>query len=194
MRTATSGPGMVSAGPTDRVVTGPHPPSTHRHIRYRLANYRSLRGMTQQEVADKAGVTREYVCMIEGGRRRADGYQLLVSLATAIGVDVTALTTHRPGAAHEPPEQAATLRLNLHELSATVEPSPTGHVIVLSDGVLRVELISGPRDTAKQDRNGALRLAGSVGAYLRQQSLTEQNKDGHGTGVDGDAPAASEPQ
>jgi transcriptional regulator with XRE-family HTH domain len=167
-------------------VTGPYRPVGDRHIRYRLANYRSIRGMTQQDVAGRAGITREYVSMLEGGRRRADRYHLLIALAAALGVDVTALTTHQPGTAGQPPEQAATLRLNLHELSATVERSETEHgqehVIVLCDGVLRIERTPGPDDTAKQNRNGALRIGRAIGAYLGRTSATYPD-EGAGVGV-----------
>lgn len=177
-----TGSGVVGAGSADGVVSGPYRPVGDRHIRYRLANYRSIRGMTQQDVAGRVGITREYVSMLEGGRRRADRYHLLTALAAALGVDVTALTTHQPGGAGQPPEQAATLRLNLHEVSATVERSETGHVIVLSDGVLRIELTPGPAGTAKQSRNGALRIGRAIGAYLGRTSATYPD-EGAGVGV-----------
>lgn len=58
----------------------------------RVARWRDIGGMTQQQLADAVGVTREYISMIENGRRPVTKRSLLISLAQALGVSITDLT------------------------------------------------------------------------------------------------------
>lgn len=76
------------------------------YIGLRVARWRDLAGMTQQQLADKAGITREYVSMIENGRRAVSKRDLLLKLARAIGVDINDLT-----AAPYPPTERTALAL-----------------------------------------------------------------------------------
>lgn len=57
-------------------------------IGLRVARWRDVAGMTQQELADRVGVSAAYISMIEHGRRAVTKRSLLISLATALGVRV----------------------------------------------------------------------------------------------------------
>jgi transcriptional regulator with XRE-family HTH domain len=61
-------------------------------IGLRVARWRDIGGMTQQQLADAVGVTREYISMIENGRRPVTKRSLLISLAEALGVSIADLT------------------------------------------------------------------------------------------------------
>lgn len=53
-----------------------------------LRQIREQRGMTQAQLAEKAGTTQEYVAMIESGARKNPSLDLLKRLAKALGVKV----------------------------------------------------------------------------------------------------------
>lgn len=147
------------------------PPRPGVHTRYRIAAYRARNHMTQAHVAGRAGITREYLSMIENGRRAADKHSLLAAIARALGIDVTALTTAQSATlvatGQSFADQATVLRLPLRGLHASVRPGPDGcPVIVLTDGVLRIALLTGPDDHPKQNRNAAVRISDAIGAYL----------------------------
>jgi transcriptional regulator with XRE-family HTH domain len=61
-------------------------------IGLRVARWRDIAGMTQQDLADAVGVSREYVSMIENGRRAVTKRSLLIALARALRVSITDLT------------------------------------------------------------------------------------------------------
>jgi transcriptional regulator with XRE-family HTH domain len=73
------------------------------YIGLRVARWRDLAGMTQQQLADAVGVSREYISMIENGKRAVTKRDLLLKLAHAIGVDVNDLTAQpfTPGSREE---------------------------------------------------------------------------------------------
>ena len=56
-----------------------------------LKGLRDARGMTQMELARRAGVTQGYVTMIETGTRKSPSLPVLRRLAKALGVTVAAL-------------------------------------------------------------------------------------------------------
>lgn len=62
------------------------------YIGYRVANWRRLAGLTQEQLAERVGVSNAYVSMIENGTRAVTKRSLLIALATALGVSVTDLT------------------------------------------------------------------------------------------------------
>ena len=61
-------------------------------IGLRVARWRDIGGMTQQQLADAIGVTREYVSMIENGRRPITKRSLLIAIGQALGVSISELT------------------------------------------------------------------------------------------------------
>ena len=54
-----------------------------------IRKHREAKGMTQKQVAKKAGVTKQYVTMLEAGKRRSPSLSVLQRLAKALGVPVT---------------------------------------------------------------------------------------------------------
>jgi len=61
-------------------------------IGLRVARWRDIAGLTQQDLADRIGITAAYVSMIENGARAVTKRSLLIDLAKALGVSVTDLT------------------------------------------------------------------------------------------------------
>lgn len=61
------------------------------YVGLHVARWREIAGLTQQQLADTVGVTREYISMIENGARAVTKRSLLVGLADALGVTVTDL-------------------------------------------------------------------------------------------------------
>ncbi|MFI2667794.1 helix-turn-helix domain-containing protein [Micromonospora carbonacea] len=62
------------------------------YIGLRVARWRDVAGMTQQQLADRISVTASYISMIESGRRPVTKRSRLIALASALGVSVTDLT------------------------------------------------------------------------------------------------------
>jgi XRE family transcriptional regulator of biofilm formation len=56
-----------------------------------IKRLREEKGLTPEELATRAGVTRPYVSMIESGERKSPSLPVLKRLAKALGVPVTAL-------------------------------------------------------------------------------------------------------
>ncbi|MGH3728494.1 MAG: helix-turn-helix domain-containing protein [Micromonosporaceae bacterium] len=61
------------------------------YIGKRVARWRDLAGMTQQELADRLGRTRNWVSMVENGHRAIQRRDTLIALANALRVDVQQL-------------------------------------------------------------------------------------------------------
>jgi len=62
-------------------------------IGYQLRRLRHLRKLTQEELADRADVSRDLVAKLEQGRRRTARITSLASLARALDVELSALVT-----------------------------------------------------------------------------------------------------
>ena len=71
-------------------------------IGLRVARWRDLAGLTQQQLGDTVGVSGAYISMIENGRRAVTKRSLLHDLAAALGVGVDQLT----GQPYEPRSRA----------------------------------------------------------------------------------------
>jgi transcriptional regulator with XRE-family HTH domain len=78
-------------------------------IGYQLRRLRRLRGLTQEELADRADVSRDLVAKLEQGRRRTARLASLASLARALDVELSALLT-RAAPAREPVSRRGDLR------------------------------------------------------------------------------------
>jgi transcriptional regulator with XRE-family HTH domain len=101
----------------------------------RLACYRRLARLTQKEVAVRAGVSREFVSMVEGGVRGV-GRATLICLAAAVEVDPAALVGDRDGGA---------VTLSAGAVRARVDAGRGGvPVLVIADGLTRVEIAARP--------------------------------------------------
>jgi transcriptional regulator with XRE-family HTH domain len=65
-------------------------------IGYQLRRLRRLRGLTQEELADRANVSRDLVAKLEQGRRHTARLSSLASLAGALDVELSALVERAP--------------------------------------------------------------------------------------------------
>lgn len=63
-------------------------------IRLRVAELRALKGWTQQQLADAAGLTRVTVVRIESGSNERIELATLEALANALDVDASLLIVH----------------------------------------------------------------------------------------------------
>ncbi len=106
-------------------------------IGLRVARWRDIAGMTQQELADRIGVSREYVSMIENGKRAVTKRSLLYELASALGVSITDLTG-QPTPPRTAEERAAyiaapAIRQALDGPDDPVEPRSIAHLADIAD-------------------------------------------------------------
>ena len=58
---------------------------------YRIKAIREERGMTQEVLAEKSGVSRGTICALESGQEVSTTTKTLLRIATALGVDFDAL-------------------------------------------------------------------------------------------------------
>ena len=64
-------------------------------IRLRVAELRGMKGWTQEQLADAAGVSRVTIVRIESGDNRRIDYDVLERLADALDVDASLLIVHK---------------------------------------------------------------------------------------------------
>ena len=64
-------------------------------IRLRVAEFRAMKGWTQEQLADAAGVSRVTIVRIESGDNRRIDYDVLEKLADALDVDASMLIAHK---------------------------------------------------------------------------------------------------
>lgn len=126
---------------------------TDRDFGYRLARLRDERGLTQQMLADQAGITREYVSMLECGRRTLGRLPTLQALAHSLGIDWRIL------ADAEYPIDLGQVVLGLDHLAITAEAAGTR--IVLADRYQQAIL----RGVGSQARRRAYDLADTLYRY-----------------------------
>lgn len=55
---------------------------------YKIKEFRELRNITQEELAEKSGVSRGTISALENGTDRATSTKTLVKIATALGTTV----------------------------------------------------------------------------------------------------------
>lgn len=107
--------------------------SDNTHLGDRLARLRRLSGLTQEQVADRAGVSVDVVRKLEQHRKHGARLPTLHALAGALGVELTALIGDPPAITasgiHEPPA--------LVELRRAVMPSLVPRAADLSNGAVR---------------------------------------------------------
>jgi transcriptional regulator with XRE-family HTH domain len=68
------------------------PTPARDYIGYRVARWRDIAGLSQRQLAERVGVSRQYIQMIESGNRPVSRRGLLADLAHALGVSITDLT------------------------------------------------------------------------------------------------------
>jgi len=62
-----------------------------KRLSHVLKRLRNAQGLTQEQVAEKAGVSKNYITMLETGTRKSPSLPVLRRLAKALGVPVTEL-------------------------------------------------------------------------------------------------------
>ncbi|WP_440072306.1 helix-turn-helix domain-containing protein [Streptosporangium sp. OZ121] len=93
----------------------------------RLRKIRDDRSWTQEELAERAGVSRDIIAKLEQGRRESARLTTLMSLANALDVDLSALTGKRDRMGGER-DGASVLKLRDALLSASLLPgADDGH-------------------------------------------------------------------
>jgi transcriptional regulator with XRE-family HTH domain len=109
-----------------------------------VARWRDIAGMTQQILADRVGVSREYISMIENGKRAVTKRSLLYDLAAALAVSVTDLTgqpvTPRTREERDVYIAAPAIRQALNGLDQPASPRALEHLADLSDWVMSARM------------------------------------------------------
>lgn len=77
----------------------------------RVMDLRTERGLTQEELADRAGTSPTTISNLEGGKIKNPHYRTLRGVATALGVGVEELTGPPPQADTRPPAERVEARL-----------------------------------------------------------------------------------
>lgn len=67
------------------------------HLALRIRAFRKLKGLTQQQLADRLGTSVAVLGSLERGTRRPDP-KLIMRIAETLGVDYDELTGNNPGA------------------------------------------------------------------------------------------------
>jgi Predicted transcriptional regulators len=67
------------------------------HLALRIRAFRKLKGLTQQQLADRMGVSVAVLGSLERGTRRPDA-KLMQRIAESLGIDYDELTGNEPGA------------------------------------------------------------------------------------------------
>jgi len=62
-----------------------------KRLSHVLKKLRNAQGLTQEQVAEKAGVSKNYITMLETGTRKSPSLPVLKRLAKALGVSLTEL-------------------------------------------------------------------------------------------------------
>ncbi|WP_405107638.1 helix-turn-helix domain-containing protein [Micromonospora sp. NBC_01405] len=107
------------------------------YIGLRVASWRDAAGMTQQQLADRVGVTASYISMIESGRRPVTKRSRLIALASALGVSVTDLT----GQPHPPrSEDDLAIYATVPSLRGALDDDPEAPGHSLDPAVLRASV------------------------------------------------------
>jgi transcriptional regulator with XRE-family HTH domain len=63
------------------------------NIGERVKYHREIKKLTQRELADKIGISHEWICKIERGKAKNVTLSLLVSIANNLGVELEQITT-----------------------------------------------------------------------------------------------------
>lgn len=115
------------------------------YIGLRVARWRDIAGLTQAELAERVGHSREYISMIENGSRIVTKRSLLIALATALGVSVNDLTGQpdRPRSRDELAVYSAvpSLRGALDDDPETLEPIHVAQLTADVDQAMRARMM-----------------------------------------------------
>lgn len=118
--------------------------SRQNWIGYRVASWRRVQDMSQQGLADTMGVSREYISMIENGRRAVTRRATVDALADALGIGPEDLTGQpvRPltRAEHAVYTMASDIRRALDEPDTTRDIRPIEELAADADRMLSLRM------------------------------------------------------
>jgi transcriptional regulator with XRE-family HTH domain len=114
--------------------------STEMHLGDRVARLRRIAGLTQEQAAERSGVSVDVVRKLEQHRKHSARLPTLHALAKGLGVEVTTLLGDPPAiAANGSAESPALVGLRRAVMPSLV-PKPPGDLGALSISVLRAEI------------------------------------------------------
>jgi transcriptional regulator with XRE-family HTH domain len=115
------------------------------HLGDRLARLRRLAGLTQEQVAERAGVSADVVRKLEQHRKHSARLPTLHALAKGLGVELTSLLGEPPAvASNGAPEPPALVELRRAVMPSLVPKAPAlSNLGSLSIGTLRQEIADG---------------------------------------------------
>lgn len=58
---------------------------------FQIKKYREKAGLTQEQLAEKVGITQVYLCYLENGQKKNPSITLLSKIATALKIDISDL-------------------------------------------------------------------------------------------------------
>jgi transcriptional regulator with XRE-family HTH domain len=110
------------------------------HLGDRIAKLRRMAGLTQEQAADRSGVSVDVIRKLEQHRKHSARLPTLHALAKGLGTEVTALLGDPPAvAANGAPEPPELVELRRAVMPSLV-PKPPGDLGSLSIGVVRAEI------------------------------------------------------
>jgi len=116
------------------------PTGNGTHLGDRLARLRRLAGLTQEEVAERSGVSVDVVRKLEQHRKHSARLPTLHALAKGLGTEVTTLLGDPPAvASNGAPDPPALIELR-RAIMPSLVPKPPGDLAGLSISVLRQEI------------------------------------------------------
>lgn len=125
-----------------------------------LRSLRKLQGLTQDNVAEAAGLTRRTIEKLESGRHRPEE-QTLRSIARALQVEISVF--EKPDAAEE-----ARLYAEMEDATRKVAVLATYPIRTASDFLAVFTLLDGFRvDMSAAANEAALEIAGALGDWIR---------------------------
>lgn len=110
------------------------------HLGDRIARLRRLAGLTQEQAAERSGVSVDVIRKLEQHRKHSARLPTLHALAKGLGVEVTALLGDPPAVASNGEPDTPELVELRRAVMPTLVPKPPGDLGGLSIGVLRAEI------------------------------------------------------
>lgn len=122
-------------------VAGSPPPDGH--LGERLGYLRRIAGLTQEQAAERAGISVDVIKKLEQGRKKSARLPTLHALAKGLGVELTALLGEPPAVATAGSADPPALVDLRRAVMPSIIPKPPADLAGLSISVLRAEIADG---------------------------------------------------
>lgn len=109
----------------------------------RIARLRRIAGLSQEQVADRAGVSVDVIRKLEQGRKKSARLPTLHAIANGLGVELTALLGDPPAVAAAGPADPPALVDLRRAIMPSLVPKPPTDLDGLTVGMLRAEIADG---------------------------------------------------